>query len=94
MAQEQISQSGLLAGKNKKIVFKFDFNLKFIEEYESATVAAKVNNVTKPHLCNAAKSGCIKKCGGYFWSYKKEEDNSSSNKFRKIATPSGIAEYD
>ena len=70
MSQDQILKSGLLAGKNKKLVLKFDLKGELIEEYESATIAAKKNKITKGYLCNIIKAN--KMYAGHLWAYKKE----------------------
>lgn len=58
-------------GRPKKPILQLDDNFKVIQEYESASAAAKaIGKTDKSNICAAARNH--KKAYGYYWQYKFE----------------------
>lgn len=51
-------------------VLQYDKNNNFICEYDNATIAAKLNNISQPGNITRVCSGKRKTAGGYIWKYK------------------------
>lgn len=74
----------------KKPVCQYDLMGNFIQEYESASEAARQLNVFKSNL-TAACRGETSQCGGYQWKYKDED-----KEIKIVAVKNGklVAQYD
>lgn len=67
--RSQLGKSGRLHHASK-VVYKYDLEYNFLSEYESANIAAKINNTTSGSISSVC-NGKFKSLHGYIYSYKK-----------------------
>jgi hypothetical protein len=75
--------SNLIIEKTRKVVYQFDKNGNFLNKYNSITEAAELNNLYIPNI----SSCCLGKSrthGGYFWSFKMDNDFIENKKSNKV----------
>lgn len=59
--------------KRIKTVYQFDLDGNFIKSYESVVKAAEENGLKKQNISTSCKCR-TRSCGGYFWSYNRNEE--------------------
>lgn len=65
--------------KSRKKVYQFSLNGDFLNEYESLTEAAEVNNLFLSDISKCCR-GEANTHGGFFWSFKRKNNNFVKNK--------------
>lgn len=60
-----------LSSKKRKIVYQYDLNGCFINEWDSSNKVEKILNIPRSNICNVC-NGKYKSAGGYIWSYIKK----------------------
>ena len=73
--EASIKKQGLQVTIKKRSipVYQFDLTGKFIQRYDSVTIAGEINNISKIHINECCKKIAIS-AGGYLWSYSDHID--------------------